>query len=119
MRCTRCQVILATCWISIASALTCNVFVFGHAAAEPKQDPALSEKRPPLDERMMNILTDPKTSFDAKREAAGNLAALNREDDPNSPGIREYANWLCPTEDGYAPCTAKAPAENPAVKKFN
>src|SRR5262245_29360745 len=94
-----CQVILVTCWIFIISSLIFNLFVFGHAAAEPKQDLAPSEEQLPLDQRMMNILTDPKASFDAKREAAANLAALNREQDPHAPGIHFYAHWLCPTED--------------------
>jgi hypothetical protein len=32
----------------------------------------------PFDRRMMKVLTDPGTSFEAKREASGNLAALTR-----------------------------------------
>ncbi|WP_157370000.1 hypothetical protein [Zavarzinella formosa] len=33
----------------------------------------------PFDERMMRVLTDPKTSFDSKREAADNLASFGEE----------------------------------------
>ena len=35
--------------------------------------------RLPFDERMMKVLTDPKTNFEAKREAATNLATVNED----------------------------------------
>jgi hypothetical protein len=59
----------------------------------------------PFDERMMNILTDPKSSLDAKREAAGNLASLG---DKRTLGTMV---WTSRTENLHR-------GPNPAVNKF-
>jgi hypothetical protein len=61
----------------------------------------------PFDERMMKVLTDPKTRFDAKREAAENLASLNEE--------RRLRTTIYPTIIGAD--TPKKP--NPAIAKFS
>jgi hypothetical protein len=61
----------------------------------------------PFDERMMKVLTDPKMKFDAKREAAGNLASLNEE--------RLLRTTIYPTIIGADP--PRRP--NPAVAKFS
>lgn len=61
----------------------------------------------PFDERMMKVLTDPKANFEAKREAAGNLAALNED--------RRLRTTIHPTLIGADP--PRKP--NPAVAKFS
>jgi hypothetical protein len=60
----------------------------------------------PFDERMMKVLTDPKTSSNAKREAADNLANLNNP--------RHYRTMFGPTIIGGEP----PPKLNPAIAKF-
>ena len=60
----------------------------------------------PFDERMMKILTDPKTGFNAKREAADNLANLNNP--------RQYRTMFGPTIIGGEP----PPKLNPVIAKF-
>jgi hypothetical protein len=60
----------------------------------------------PFDERMMKILTDAKTSFAAKREAADNLATL--------PEDRRFRTTMAPVVIGGG---QRKP--NPAVKKFS
>jgi hypothetical protein len=62
--------------------------------------------RLPFDERMMKVLTDPKTNFEAKREAAENLASINED--------RRFRTTIYPTIIGADP--PKKP--NPAVAKF-
>jgi hypothetical protein len=59
----------------------------------------------PFDERMMKVLTDPKTNFDAKREVAENIAT----DD------RRFATTFQPTIIGADP----PKKVNPAIVKFN
>ncbi|QEL20687.1 hypothetical protein [Limnoglobus roseus] len=61
--------------------------------------------RLPFDERMMAVLTDPKASFEAKREAAGNLARLGAD--------RTLATTVFSDRAGDPPGGA-----NPAVAKF-
>jgi hypothetical protein len=60
----------------------------------------------PFDERMMKILTDAKTSFTAKREAADNLANLDKP--------RQYRTMFGPTILGGEP----PPKWNPVIAKF-
>lgn len=61
----------------------------------------------PFDERMMKILTDPKTKFAARREAADNLANLNNP--------RPYRTMFGPTLIGFDP----PPKLNPVIAKFS
>jgi hypothetical protein len=61
----------------------------------------------PFDERMMKVLTDSKSDFQAKREAAENLAKLNED--------RRLRTTIYPTVIGAAP----PPQPNPAVVKFS
>jgi hypothetical protein len=60
----------------------------------------------PFDERMMKVLTDPKTNFKAKREAADNLANLHNP--------RQYRTMFGPTIIGGEPPRK----QNPAIAKF-
>jgi hypothetical protein len=62
--------------------------------------------RLPFDERMMKVLTDPKTNFKARREAAENLASLNED--------RRLHTTIYPIIIG--PDLPRKP--NPAVTKF-
>jgi hypothetical protein len=61
----------------------------------------------PFDERMMKVLTDPKTNFEAKREAAENLATLNDD--------RRLQTTIYPTVIGAAP----PPEPKQLHKKFS
>ena len=61
----------------------------------------------PFDERMMKILTDPKTSFEAKREAADNLGAINED--------RRLRTTIHPTVIGGDPPKKL----NPVIGKFS
>lgn len=61
----------------------------------------------PFDERMMRVLTDTKTTFEAKREAAENLASLTED--------RRLRTTIYPTVVG----SGKATGANPAVAKFS
>ena len=63
--------------------------------------------RLPFDERMMKVLTDPKTTFEAKREAAENLATINEE--------KHLQTTMQPTIIGGEP--PRKP--NPVVAKFS
>jgi hypothetical protein len=60
----------------------------------------------PFDERMMKVLSDPKASFERRREAAVNLATLNR---PRSIGTTAWTTGIRGGEPGK---------ENAAIAKF-
>jgi hypothetical protein len=61
----------------------------------------------PFDERMMKVLTDPRTNFEAKQEAAGNLASILRD--------RRLRTTFHPTAIGDNP----PPKVNPVIAKFS
>jgi hypothetical protein len=61
----------------------------------------------PFDERMMKVLTDPKTKFEAKREAAENLAAYGDD--------KRIQTTITPTVIG----DDSPPRLNPVIGKFN
>ena len=63
----------------------------------------------PLDERMMKVLTHPKTSFPARREAAENLASPNEK--------RHMGRWAWQWKSSTEHESKLAP--NPAVAKFS
>src|SRR6516165_8295157 len=98
MYCTRHQVILSTCWLSIVLVLMCNVFIFAHAAAEPKQDLAFSEEdKQFLDKLIAEFLFDPigaqRISIkDTRRNVWGEVVQITVE------------GWLVPG-DGVKPAT--------------
>jgi hypothetical protein len=75
--------------------------VVGQIRAYWKEYGALS-----FDERMMKVLANPQSTFEAKREAAQNLATINQE------------RYLSPSSSSYVDDPDSKQKPNPAVQKF-